>query len=186
MFRYDLTLKYMYGAKQVYSSASIRHLIAYLSRTRPSSRSAAGPHQATGTTASSDQGAVQKRATHATGALQRCFAIGPGRVEASVYPYTIAVYSITPVDRRLSRRLPSPPHLSRPPALLCSQRAVLYSPRRQPRETPLSAPVTPRPRSLVRLHDHHRVHSIIHNHCHGWSSGALVANTAFTTAPPNN
>jgi hypothetical protein len=159
-------------------------------------RSAAGPHQATGTTASSDQGAVQKRATHATGALQRCFAIGrclhlqllllPGRVEASVYPYTIAVYSTTPVDRRLSRRLPSPPHLSRPPALLCSQRAVLSSPQRQPRETPLSAPVTPRPRSLVRLHDHHRVHSIILNHCHGWSSGALVANTAFTTAPPNH
>jgi hypothetical protein len=173
----------------------VRHHIAHLVRTRPSWSIGGWP-----SSSNWHNGKLRPWCSAKSGpplryrGVGRCFAIGrclhsqllllPGRVKASVYPYTIAVYSSTST---LDASRAACPRRRRCFTRLLSQRAVvLSSPRRQPRKTSLSAPVTPRPRSLVRFHLHHRVHCIILNHCHGWPSGALVANTAFTTAPPNH
>jgi hypothetical protein len=181
----------------VYSSASIRHLIAHLLRTRPSSSIGGWP-----SSSNWHNGKLRPRCSAKAG-HSRYRGVAEVLRHRSLPPLAIAIIarpcrglSLPLYDCCIqyypSRQTPlAPLALAAAPvspacSALLSTRRPLSSPRRQPRETPLSAPVTPRHRSLVRLHDHHRVHSIIHNHCHGWSSGALVANTAFTTAPPNN
>jgi hypothetical protein len=182
----------------VYCSASIRHLIAYLLRTRPSSSIGGWP-----SSSNWHNGKLRPRCSAKAG-HSRYRGVAEVLRHRSLPPLAIAIIarpcrglSLPLYDCCIqyypSRQTPlAPLALAAAPvssacSALLSTRRPLFTTTTATRDTIVcSAPVTPRPRSLVRLHDHHRVHSIILNHCHGWSSGALVANTAFTTAPPNH